>query len=869
MRRILPAAALAAAIALTAAAGALAAVNLTHYQLSGWSGTVVPRMDAAASYYSCSVGNPLVPGDFYWNVSGINDGDESSGSSFDVTFYLDGEVAAMSAAGPTSTVFLVPNQGPVNNPQGGRHVVSAWIDAFHAIPETDETDNVQGYAYNWAGIILPVGTPVACAAPPYAEGGWDHNVQGPLWYNCSGFEFSGSMLEDWVLVAIYSEDEETNYDMRMHPYNGGSSTTGFSTNYCTSMRGSLRVDAVLFYEEGYMTATQMNVGVLNLHEDSAGYTIIHQAADALDYGVEQTVSLAADERIQLLELAEDSSQALTTSIFLTADPGLGEINLGVFSPNDQYQALDDTAVALGVTDASGELRLDMSLVPSDTYAVVVWRDPEDGSGPWSFTIEADITPADLAPDAGAWYAPLVPTKSAVKPGFPVYLPAELDADYTYLNFRYVNAGSATVKNPQADIDLDGVPVIESTYASTLAAGEAREYNSALLPPSPWRIRGGRHTLTMQLDPNDRISEKDETNNLWGDQFCWKPDNLHYLAIAEYQADPPPPIYGGHGEVTETTMLYNCDGYRLPVEDIDPDGFWRAAALYGHYDDYDLRLHEAFVGNQGGFEGALATSSLPEGRLDIVIANLNVVPDVQYDVSVFNIAEPDPAGGYHIQSKSSEWVANDINGVFGPFEISNPGLFDLLEFHIPAGDVALRLLSESEDTDWGIALMPPDGGFMNLDDALAAAWGNGRGNDVWLTTVVPQDGYCGLVVWRCPPIAMAYEGHYRIWIEPGLTDVGPGIPRPDVTALASVHPNPFNPRTTAAFDLARPGRTRIAVYDLKGALIRVLLDEDLPAGRHEAAWDGRLADGREAASGVYLLRLEADRVRDSRRISLVR
>jgi len=626
---------------------------------------------------------------------------------------------------------------------------------------------------------------------------------------------------------------------------------------------------VLYYEEGYMTATQMNVGVLNLDDDSAGYTIIHQAADGLDYGIEQTISLAADERIRLLELTEDSDEALTTSIFLAADPALGEINLGVFAPTSQYVGLDDEALALGATDAAGELRLDVSLTPSDTYGIVVWRDPEDGSGPWTFTIEADITPADLVPDAGAWYAPLVPTKTAVKPGFPVYLPAELDADYTYLNFRFINDGAASVKSPQADIDLDGVPVIESTYSTTLAAGEAREYNSVFMPPSPWQIRGGRHTLTMELDPNGRVAEKDETNNLWGDQFCWKPDNLHYLAIASFCPYPPPPMYGGHSEVTQTVPLYNCDGYRLPIEDIDPDGFWRAAALYSTQEDYDLRLHEGFVGNRGGFEGALATSSLPLGRLDFVIANLNVVPDAIYDVSVFSPGNPEPTGRYYVQSQSSLWVANDTGGIFGTFEINNPGMLDLLEFHIPAGDVAIRLLSESEDTDWGIALLPSDGGFMTLDDALASAWGNGRGNDVWLSTVVPQDGYYGLLVWRCPPVAMAFEGHYRIWIEPGLTDVGPETPRPTVTALASVHPNPFNPRTTVAFDLARQGRARIAVYDLKGASVKTLVDADLPIGRHEVVWDGRYDDGRAAPSGVYLVRLDAEGARDSRRISLVR
>ena len=862
------AAALTAALALSAAAPAPAAVNLTHYQLSGWSGTVVPRLDANTTYFSCSVTDPLLTGDYYWNVSGANVGDESTGSSFDVTYYLDGEVKGMSAAGPTSTVFLVPNQGPLTNVHGGRHIVSAWIDAFHAVPETDETDNVHGHPFVWAGVQLTPATPLTRPAPPDAQGGWDHNVEGALWYNCSGFKFNLSPLCDWTVVAAYSEDPGTNYNLRLYEHNDDDPKQGYAENLGWSMRGWQRIDAWVLRNEELMVAPYMDVGVINQDQHTGDFTIVQHQATDIAFGVPETITKAAGDRICVRQLTEPSDLALMTSLFVTADPSLGEINAAVYAPGVVPTPLESGVLAQGGT-VDGELRLDLSLAPDVCYGIVVWRDPEDGSGPWSFTLEADSTPADLVPDAGAWYAPLVPTNSGVKPGNPAYLPAELDADYTYMNFRYVNAGALGVKSPRADVDLDGVPLIESAYSTTLYPGEAVEYNSALLPPSPWPIGGGRHTLTLELDPEGRVAEADETNNLWGDQFCWKPENLYYLAIARYHHDPPPPMYGGHQEVTETPPLYNCDGYRLPVDDVDPDGWWRAAALYSIHEDYDLRLHESFVGNQGGFEGALATSSLPEGRLDFVIANLNEVPDAVYDVSVFNSAEPDPQNGYYVQSQASQWVANDTGGIFGPFEINNPGLLDLLEFHIPAGDVAIRLLSESETTDWGIALLPPDGGFMTLDDALAAAWGNGLGQDVWLTTVVPEDGYCGLLVWRCPPVYTGMEGHYRIWIEPGLTGVGPEVPAPRSTALTGAHPNPFNPMTTVDFELARRGRARLTVHDLKGRLVRTLVDAELPVGGHAADWDGRTAEGREAASGVYVLRLSAEGARDSRRISLVR
>jgi len=70
------------------------------------------------------------------------------------------------------------------------------------------------------------------------------------------------------------------------------------------------------------------------------------------------------------------------------------------------------------------------------------------------------------------------------------------------------------------------------------------------------------------------------------------------------------------------------------------------------------------------------------------------------------------------------------------------------------------------------------------------------------------------------------------------------------------PNPFNPSTRLDFDLPSPSAVRLAVYDLRGALVRVLEDGPLPAGRHSRSWDGRDDAGTPVASGVYFFRLEA-------------
>ncbi len=89
------------------------------------------------------------------------------------------------------------------------------------------------------------------------------------------------------------------------------------------------------------------------------------------------------------------------------------------------------------------------------------------------------------------------------------------------------------------------------------------------------------------------------------------------------------------------------------------------------------------------------------------------------------------------------------------------------------------------------------------------------------------------------------------------------------SLLGSFPNPFNPTTTVRFVLAEPCPVRIAIYDLRGRLIRTLVDDRRPAGEFTAEWDGRDASGSPAASGVYLCRMTAGDFGDTIKLSLLR
>lgn len=70
------------------------------------------------------------------------------------------------------------------------------------------------------------------------------------------------------------------------------------------------------------------------------------------------------------------------------------------------------------------------------------------------------------------------------------------------------------------------------------------------------------------------------------------------------------------------------------------------------------------------------------------------------------------------------------------------------------------------------------------------------------------------------------------------------------------PNPFNPSTTIRFELARDADALLVVYDASGARVTTLHAGRLPAGTHEARWNGTDARGERVSSGVYFCRLAA-------------
>ncbi|MDH4036962.1 MAG: right-handed parallel beta-helix repeat-containing protein [Candidatus Krumholzibacteria bacterium] len=115
--------------------------------------------------------------------------------------------------------------------------------------------------------------------------------------------------------------------------------------------------------------------------------------------------------------------------------------------------------------------------------------------------------------------------------------------------------------------------------------------------------------------------------------------------------------------------------------------------------------------------------------------------------------------------------------------------------------------------------------------------------------------CGLLVGALPPCDPT-----------GVGDDAPGAR----VSLFQNFPNPFNPATTIRYRLGDPGgHVTLAIHDVTGRLVRMLVDEQQGPGARAVRWDGRDDRGSAVASGVYFYRVTAPGVSEARRMVLLK
>ena len=141
---------------------------------------------------------------------------------------------------------------------------------------------------------------------------------------------------------------------------------------------------------------------------------------------------------------------------------------------------------------------------------------------------------------------------------------------------------------------------------------------------------------------------------------------------------------------------------------------------------------------------------------------------------------------------------------------------------------------------------------------------GSGTDVYMNAHTEERWHRDLS-WFANQWDLVHYYHICSWAKPVLSEAV----APSEFFLDQNVPNPFNPSTVISFSLPTTTSVRLSIYDLLGQNIRTLLDGVQSQGGHSVVWDGKDSLGQDAASGIYLYRLEASHLVQTRRMLLLR
>ncbi len=223
----------------------------------------------------------------------------------------------------------------------------------------------------------------------------------------------------------------------------------------------------------------------------------------------------------------------------------------------------------------------------------------------------------------------------------------------------------------------------------------------------------------------------------------------------------------------------------------------------------------------------------------------------------------PQGDY--QNNTNSWA--EVKNSFDLTHAESPELAFWHRFQLGTGDSGFVEVSVDKGKSW--ERLPPS--FVGIQDE-------------WTQVNLPLDSYIGCANLKfrfrlsCNE-AEAKDGWFiddvQINFKPTLVQEEP-VSIPIGFSLGQNFPNPFNSSTLipftvngSRFGVRSPIHTTIKVYNIKGQLVKTLLNEKKHLGKYTVIWDGRNERGREVSSGIYFYQLATEDNKITRKMILLR
>ena len=376
-----------------------------------------------------------------------------------------------------------------------------------------------------------------------------------------------------------------------------------------------------------------------------------------------------------------------------------------------------------------------------------------GDGSWgNFIIQA--TPDLVHYKPAGWTYPVVPRSSTGATSSTCVLPSTLpgNSSSTYLNMQGKNQGNASAGGFSHHFYIDGVYAGGASWGG-VSAGQRFWHGNY----GTFNVRGGRHTISDSVDVGNSINESNENNNFYARQFVWSP-----LFLAQdtsiYRSSPPPERYTG------ITAYPNCDGFSF---NSSSGSWWTAVGILPSLsgNDYDLRLHNDYVGSEVGFGTYLESSTYGTDRSDFLLVNYNVTSGTYYTgvnrysggTSGFRINRSDApyhgSGSCTTSVDTLDW-GHIVN--IHEFRLYGGNFYRIALDHLTgAADLGISIYNGKDTVFAKVDYM--SGGAANADPD--------SGDEVFSITISDTGYYC-VAVWKDDQAGLYTSNTYRLIIQEG-------------------------------------------------------------------------------------------------------
>jgi len=262
--------------------------------------------------------------------------------------------------------------------------------------------------------------------------------------------------------------------------------------------------------------------------------------------------------------------------------------------------------------------------------------------------------------------------------------------------------------------------------------------------------------------------------------------------------------------------------------------------------------------------------IPEGTLidlnidDAVISDVNNLP-MHTDGTSGEVYVGSPPAAYSIQNVSG----NLTPGGTGSFDVhmDNAETINILEFTLVDLPESMNVIGISgigrfdDGIVDGSSFEQEDGTYYFLGYDFNTGIEIGSGAILQVDVEFDNNLYNPSIIMSMPSVAAGDAGANPVTALfhgfgqfTGYLSMEDEIGLPGEIALHPNFPNPFNPSTQIAYDLAKDSNVRLEIFDLMGRNVKTLVNGKQIAGRHMATWNATDNFGQPVSAGVYLYRL---------------